>query len=85
MLSKFHLSHQEHHKPSQAPTPTRADSNIEKDITTIDDSPVPLLTWRTSLLGIIASMGGFIFGYSTGMPIETPTPCCSWPLVLINA
>lgn len=65
MLSKFHLSHQEHHKPSQAPTPTRADSNIEKDITTIDDSPVPLLTWRTSLLGIIASMGGFIFGYST--------------------
>lgn len=32
----------------------------------IDDSPVKYLTWRSFMLGIVVSMGGFIFGYSTG-------------------
>lgn len=31
-----------------------------------DDSKVPYLTWRSFILGVLASMGGFIFGYSTG-------------------
>lgn len=51
---------------SQAPTPARADSNLEKDHLTIDDSPVKYLTWRSFILGLCVSMGGFIFGYSTG-------------------
>lgn len=54
---------------SQAPTPARADStsNLEKnDNLTIDDSPVKYLTWRSFILGLCVSMGGFIFGYSTG-------------------
>lgn len=52
---------------SQAPTPPRADSNLEKnDNLTIDDSPVKYLTWRSFILGLCVSMGGFIFGYSTG-------------------
>ncbi|KAJ5407846.1 Low-affinity glucose transporter HXT1 [Penicillium cosmopolitanum] len=52
---------------SQAPTPARADSTIaEKDEGIIDDSPVKYLTWRSFILGLCVSMGGFIFGYSTG-------------------
>ncbi|KAJ5215441.1 uncharacterized protein N7498_001848 [Penicillium cinerascens] len=52
---------------SQAPTPSRADSTTaEKDNLTIDDSPVKYLTWRSFILGLCVSMGGFIFGYSTG-------------------
>ncbi|KAJ5081809.1 Major facilitator superfamily domain general substrate transporter [Penicillium alfredii] len=51
---------------SQAPTPARADSTVEKDEITLDDSPVKYLTWRSFILGLCVSMGGFIFGYSTG-------------------
>ena len=51
---------------SQAPTPARADSAVEKDDTMLDDSPVKYLTWRSFILGLCVSMGGFIFGYSTG-------------------
>lgn len=51
---------------SQAPTPARADSTIEKNEGIIDDSPVKYLTWRSFILGLCVSMGGFIFGYSTG-------------------
>ncbi|KAJ5728683.1 uncharacterized protein N7483_003191 [Penicillium malachiteum] len=51
---------------SQAPTPSRADSTAEKDTTIIDESPVKYLTWRSFILGLCVSMGGFIFGYSTG-------------------
>lgn len=51
---------------SQAPTPARSDSNLEKDGLTVDDSPVKYLTWRSFILGLCVSMGGFIFGYSTG-------------------
>ncbi|KAH8424656.1 sugar porter family MFS transporter [Aspergillus melleus] len=54
------------HEHSETPTPARTDSTIEKDNITIDDSPVKYLTWRSFMLGIVVSMGGFIFGYSTG-------------------
>ncbi|KAF5856857.1 hexose transporter hxt1 [Aspergillus alliaceus] len=56
----------EHQEHSDTPTPVRADSNLEKDNVMLDDSPVQYLTWRSFVLGIVASMGGFIFGYSTG-------------------
>ncbi|KAJ5273292.1 hypothetical protein N7478_008417 [Penicillium angulare] len=51
---------------SQAATPARADSTVEKNDMIIDDSPVKYLTWRSFILGLCVSMGGFIFGYSTG-------------------
>lgn len=52
---------------SQAATPARADSTtVEKDNLTLDDSPVKYLTWRSFILGLCVSMGGFIFGYATG-------------------
>lgn len=52
---------------SQSSTPARSDSTAEKNNGIIDDSPVKYLTWRSFMLGIVVSMGGFIFGYSTGM------------------
>ncbi|KKK24534.1 hypothetical protein P175DRAFT_0502543 [Aspergillus ochraceoroseus IBT 24754] len=30
------------------------------------DTPIPLLTWRSFVMGIFVSMGGFCFGYDTG-------------------
>ncbi|KAL2788634.1 general substrate transporter [Aspergillus keveii] len=30
------------------------------------DTPIPLLTWRSFVMGIFVSMGGFTFGYDTG-------------------
>ncbi|PYH78203.1 monosaccharide transporter [Aspergillus uvarum CBS 121591] len=51
---------------SEASTPARSDSYAEKDHGIIDDTPVKYLTWRSFILGLCVSMGGFIFGYSTG-------------------
>ncbi|GAB1191218.1 general substrate transporter [Aspergillus pseudonomiae] len=56
----------EHQEHSDTPTPVRADSSLEKDNVMLDDSPVKYLTWRSFILGLCVSMGGFIFGYSTG-------------------
>ena len=38
----------------------------EKEVGTYDDSPVKFLTVRSMLMGVLVSMGGFIFGYDTG-------------------
>lgn len=29
-------------------------------------TPIPRLTWRSAVMGIFVSMGGFLFGYDTG-------------------
>ncbi|PYI01595.1 monosaccharide transporter [Aspergillus sclerotiicarbonarius CBS 121057] len=42
------------------------DSHHEKSEEPIVDTPIPLLTWRSFLMGIFVSMGGFLFGYDTG-------------------
>lgn len=65
LLRKFKPAVEEQEK-SGAPTPARSDSNLENDVLAIDDSPVKFLTWRSLILGIVVSMGGFVFGYSTG-------------------
>lgn len=64
-LQRFHPP-SEQKNLSQATTPRRADSTVEKDGLDLDDSPVAYLTWRSFFLGVVVSMGGFIFGYSTG-------------------
>ncbi|RHZ55053.1 sugar porter family MFS transporter [Aspergillus thermomutatus] len=66
LLSKFGKPAVEQHEDSQASTPARADSTLEKDSGIVDDSPVKYLTWRSFILGIVVSMGGFVFGYATG-------------------
>lgn len=48
-------------KESQIAGPT-----IAGDADQYNDSPYPLLTWRTIVMGILVSMGGLIFGYDTG-------------------
>lgn len=30
------------------------------------DTPIPLVTWRSLVMGLFVSMGGFVFGYDTG-------------------
>ncbi|RAK99895.1 sugar porter family MFS transporter [Aspergillus ibericus CBS 121593] len=42
------------------------DPNHKKSEEAIVDTPIPLLTWRSFLMGIFVSMGGFLFGYDTG-------------------
>jgi SP family sugar:H+ symporter-like MFS transporter len=38
----------------------------EKGPSDLVDTPVPFLTWRSFVMGILVSMGGFLFGYDTG-------------------
>lgn len=38
----------------------------EKEIGVYDDSPVKFLSMRSLAMGVLVSMGGFIFGYDTG-------------------
>ena len=39
-----------------------------------DESPIPRLTLASAMMGILISMGGFVFGYDTGkwMPQMQP-------------
>ena len=41
-------------------------SHTEKEGGAYDNSPVKFLTVRSLLMGVLVSMGGFIFGYDTG-------------------
>ncbi|KAI9924278.1 hexose transporter hxt1 [Aspergillus wentii] len=41
------------------------DNNHNKEDEFVD-TPIPLLTWRSFMMGIFVSMGGFLFGYDTG-------------------
>lgn len=39
----------------------------EKEAGVYNDAPVKFLTPRSLAMGVLVSMGGFIFGYDTGM------------------
>lgn len=39
----------------------------DKEAGVYDDSPVKFLSMRSFAMGVLVSMGGFIFGYDTGM------------------
>ena len=39
----------------------------EKEAGVYNDSPVKFLSARSLAMGVLVSMGGFIFGYDTGM------------------
>ncbi|RAO70058.1 uncharacterized protein BHQ10_006070 [Talaromyces amestolkiae] len=57
---------QAEHAETSTSTPTSGTASLAEKNARYDDSKVPYLTWRSCIMGIIASMGGFIFGYSTG-------------------
>lgn len=51
------------------PLPTRDSASTnehEKGPGDVVDTPIPLLTWRSFVMGVFISMGGFLFGYDTG-------------------
>ncbi|EED20688.1 MFS monosaccharide transporter, putative [Talaromyces stipitatus ATCC 10500] len=56
----------EHSENAMPSATTSGNASLAEKNAHYDDSKVPYLTWRSFILGIIASMGGFIFGYSTG-------------------
>ena len=43
----------------------------EKDPEVYDDLPVKFLSMRSFAMGVLVSMGGFIFGYDTGKSLWT--------------
>jgi SP family sugar:H+ symporter-like MFS transporter len=68
-LNKFkpRAEQTEHEHTEDSPAFSPSDSpSLKENGQQYDDSPVAYLTWRSFILGILASMGGFIFGYSTG-------------------
>ncbi|KAL1999756.1 hypothetical protein VTN02DRAFT_4073 [Thermoascus thermophilus] len=42
------------------------DADREKHAGPYEDTPIPMLTWRTLLMGAFVSIGGIVFGYDTG-------------------
>lgn len=56
----------EHAENTVPSVPTSGSASLAEKNAHFDDSKVPYLTWRSCILGVLASMGGFIFGYSTG-------------------
>ncbi|KAJ5382400.1 Major facilitator superfamily domain general substrate transporter [Penicillium concentricum] len=50
----------------QVPSDARSSNEHEKGPNDLVDTPVPLLTWRSFIMCILVSMGGFLFGYDTG-------------------
>ncbi|OKL57309.1 hypothetical protein UA08_07493 [Talaromyces atroroseus] len=68
ILGKLKPNHAqtEHAENSSPSVPTSGSASLAEKNARYDDSKVPYLTWRSFIMGIVASMGGFIFGYSTG-------------------
>lgn len=71
--------HQEHAEQSTLPNSSNGSASNSDDIVMVDlptaivekgpqllDTKVPFLTWRSVVMGLFVSMGGFIFGYDTG-------------------
>ncbi|CAG7977766.1 unnamed protein product [Penicillium nalgiovense] len=50
----------------QTPGESISTTGHEKGPGDVVDTPIPLLTWRSFIMGILVSMGGFLFGYDTG-------------------
>lgn len=65
----------EEHAPAKAQSPDPdpdhiAIADLPQAITEkgpeLVNTPIPLLTWRSAIMGLFVSMGGFLFGYDTG-------------------
>jgi SP family sugar:H+ symporter-like MFS transporter len=68
LFNKFKANpEQAEHAETSISVPTSGTGSLAEKNSQYDDSKVPYLTWRSCIMGVIASMGGFIFGYSTGL------------------
>ena len=55
------------HKNDAAPTPEKELSHDrESHANGLVNTPVRRVTWRSAVMGLFVSMGGFVFGYDTG-------------------
>jgi SP family sugar:H+ symporter-like MFS transporter len=62
----FHKRPQDLYANSEVPRESVSGHEREKGPGDVVDTPIPLLTWRSFIMGIFVSMGGFLFGYDTG-------------------
>ncbi|KAE8150473.1 monosaccharide transporter [Aspergillus avenaceus] len=64
---KVHLprSRPENHF-SHGGDPRQSQSTLRETDEHLVDTHIPLLTWRSFVMGVFVSMGGFLFGYDTG-------------------
>lgn len=51
---------------SELPRESVSTTDREKGNGDVVDTPIPLFTLRSFIMGIFVSMGGFLFGYDTG-------------------
>ncbi|KAF3480870.1 monosaccharide transporter [Arthroderma uncinatum] len=54
------------HKSRPHASKEASGSDRESHAAGMVNTPIPRLTWRTLVMGIFVSMGGFLFGYDTG-------------------
>jgi SP family sugar:H+ symporter-like MFS transporter len=62
----FHKRPQDLYADSELPRESVSTNDHEKGPGNFVDTPIPLLTWRSLVMGLFVSMGGFLFGYDTG-------------------
>ncbi|KAJ6091238.1 hypothetical protein N7467_003207 [Penicillium canescens] len=62
----FQKRPQDLHANSELPRESVSTHEHEKGPGDVIDTPIPLLTWRSFIMGVFVSMGGFLFGYDTG-------------------
>jgi SP family sugar:H+ symporter-like MFS transporter len=57
-----------HQPPRESVGESVSTVDREKALNSSDvvDTPIPLVTWRSLVMGLFVSMGGFVFGYDTG-------------------
>lgn len=67
MLGKiFKNRAQDAYPESEPPRESISTVEREKGAGVVVDTPIPLFTVRSFVMGIFVSMGGFLFGYDTG-------------------
>ncbi|KAL9109733.1 MAG: hypothetical protein Q9227_005602 [Pyrenula ochraceoflavens] len=65
-LPHFDLSNRVVYDYGDIKKPSSEDSRERKGLEQFDFSPLPRVNWRSFGMGVLVSMGGFIFGYDTG-------------------
>lgn len=67
MFEKVFKNRAQDARPESEP-PRESVSTVEREKGhgEVVDTPIPLLTVRSFIMGIFVSMGGFLFGYDTG-------------------
>ena len=66
LLSRFKHTENAHPPEGDANAGIQVSQDREKEAGVYDDSPVKFLSMPSLAMGVLVSMGGFIFGYDTG-------------------